>query len=79
MLCSGHGDYGGGKCHCEQGWKGEECNVRFDECNVPDCNQQGDCIGGQCVCESGWTGPHCDIRELKFNTKFQFTLLEYAL
>ena len=23
-----------GRCHCEEGWKGEECNVRLDECEV---------------------------------------------
>ena len=22
------------RCHCEEGWKGEECNVRLDECEV---------------------------------------------
>ena len=34
VLCSGHGDYGGGSCHCHEGWKGEECDVRLDECQV---------------------------------------------
>ena len=22
------------RCHCEEGWKGEECDVRLDECEV---------------------------------------------
>ena len=25
------------RCHCEEGWKGEECNVRLDECEVLSC------------------------------------------
>ena len=36
LLCSGHGVYGGGECHCTDGWKGSECDVRASECLAAD-------------------------------------------
>ena len=51
--------YGGGRCHCIDGWKGFECDVRNSECVVPDCSMNGQCQDGICVCQTGWTGEHC--------------------
>ena len=31
VLCSGHGSYGGGRCHCEAGWAGLECDLPSSE------------------------------------------------
>ena len=31
VLCSGHGSYGGGRCHCEVGWAGVECDLPSSE------------------------------------------------
>ena len=63
VVCSGHGRYGGGACHCERGWKGAECSVREEECEVPDCGGHGDCAAGVCQCQPGWSGQFCDQRE----------------
>lgn len=60
VLCSAHGHYGGGVCHCEEGWKGSECDIPVGECEVPNCSSHGRCIEGECHCERGWKGPFCD-------------------
>ena len=67
VLCSSHGQYGGGMCHCEDGWKGAECDIPLGDCQVPDCNQHGQCVRGSCVCNPGWKGVFCDERKLKRN------------
>lgn len=64
VLCSSHGQYGGGMCHCEEGWKGAECDIPLGDCQVPDCNQHGQCVRGSCVCNPGWKGAFCDERKL---------------
>ena len=38
LLCGGHGDYKNGECECHPGWKGKECSLRHDECEVADCS-----------------------------------------
>lgn len=65
MLCSNHGRYSGGICHCELGWKGSECDVPENECEIGNCNGNGVCVAGKCVCSDGWTGQFCDSRKLK--------------
>ena len=37
-MCGGHGDYKNGECECHPGWKGKECSLRHDECEVADCS-----------------------------------------
>ena len=64
MLCSGHGMYGGGQCHCVEGWKGPECEVRQSECVIADCSGHGQCRDGVCICNPGWTGEHCQTRKI---------------
>lgn len=64
VLCSSHGQYGGGMCHCEEGWKGAECDIPLGDCQVPDCNQHGQCVRGSCVCNPGWKSAFCDERKL---------------
>lgn len=51
-------------CHCEEGWKGAECDIPLGDCQVPDCNQHGQCVRGSCVCNPGWKGNFCDERKL---------------
>lgn len=63
VLCSGHGHYGGGMCHCEEGFKGPECEIPAGECQVPGCSGHGRCIDGECHCERGHKGHDCSIRE----------------
>ena len=70
LLCSGHGVYGGGQCHCVDGWKGTECDVRDSECIIPDCSSHGHCQEGVCICKLGWTGEHCQISK-HYLTKLQ--------
>ena len=59
VLCSGNGDYEDGICRCFPGWKGIECQLRSNECEVADCNGHGKCVNGLCVCARGFTGEHC--------------------
>ena len=59
VLCSGRGQYLSGECVCNSGWKGKECHIREDECEVPNCNGHGDCIDGTCHCFAGYKGDHC--------------------
>ena len=68
LLCSGHGVYGAGRCHCDPKWKGAECDVPVDECEVLDCNGHGVCKQGVCLCKPGWTGANCDKSEYAYFT-----------
>ena len=74
VLCSGQGDYTGGECVCKPGWKGKECSVRYEECEVvtalcssqqctggvqvPDCSGHGHCQDGKCLCMKGYQVSH---------------------
>lgn len=60
MLCSNHGKYGGGLCHCEEGWKGTECDIPETDCKVADCSGHGVCKTGVCQCQQGWKGDDCN-------------------
>ncbi len=66
VLCSGRGTYGGGRCHCESGWAGPECDLPFTEfdlpfisCSIP-CSVHGKCVNGRCQCQPGYTGASCE-------------------
>ena len=65
VLCSGHGDYEDGQCRCFPGWKGLECQLRHDQCEVADCSGHGQCVNGKCVCARGYTGNAC--QQSKYN------------
>ena len=67
VLCSGHGDYEDGQCRCFPGWKGLECQLRHDQCEVADCSGHGQCINGKCVCARGYTGHACQQSKLANN------------
>ena len=69
MLCGGHGDYVNGECECHPGWKGRECSLRHDECEVSDCSGRGHCQDGKCICMQGFAGEFCE------NGKFYFILI----
>ena len=47
VLCSNNGKYENGKCICEYNWKGSDCSITSDQCEVSDCNGFGDCIAGK--------------------------------
>lgn len=59
VLCSQRGEYINGECQCNPGWKGKECSLRHDECEVPDCNGHGHCVNGKCLCVRGYKGKFC--------------------
>ena len=63
MLCSSNGEYEEGACRCYPGWKGAECSIRHNECEVPDCNNHGNCVAGECQCSRGYTGQFCQLGE----------------
>lgn len=78
VLCSQHGEYINGECQCNPGWKGKECSLRHDECEVPDCNGHGHCVSGKCQCVRGYKGKFCE--EGKFAAFFlHFILFLYFL
>lgn len=68
VLCSNHGKYGGGMCHCEGGWKGAECDVPSRDCQVADCSGRGRCVAGRCECQPGWKGDGCEQGECSNNS-----------
>jgi hypothetical protein len=50
-------------CLCEPGFRGDDCEINFDDC-VPDpCQNGGTCIDGndssRCECVDGWDGATC--------------------
>jgi hypothetical protein len=47
VLCNNHGKYENGKCICDYNWKGSDCSITLDQCEVSDCNGFGDCIAGR--------------------------------
>ena len=59
VLCSSNGVYVRGACHCYPGWKGKECSIPHDQCEVSNCNGNGDCIQGECRCQQGFKGADC--------------------
>lgn len=61
ILCSGRGQYLKGICHCPIGWKGKECELHENECEISDCTGHGVCINGKCNCTPGYTGNNCEI------------------
>lgn len=50
-------------CHCEEGWKGPECDIPEHDCQVPDCSGRGQCIRGRCQCRPGWKGDSCEEQD----------------
>lgn len=69
VLCSGHGQYGGGICHCEEGWKGPECDVPEGDCRIADCSGHGKCVRGFCQCKPGWKGNYLIPQRFTFPRK----------
>ena len=61
VLCSGRGTYVSGQCRCPPGYKGRECELRQDQCEVTHCNRRGRCEDGACRCDRGYTGEFCEL------------------
>jgi len=62
--CSGRGLCVKGKCYCNAGFRGDNCE-EGPVCEAPGCGPHGKCIAisdGRvgCACEEGWTGQLCD-------------------
>ncbi|KTG04088.1 hypothetical protein cypCar_00003546 [Cyprinus carpio] len=60
VLCSGNGQYNGGRCQCYSGWKGIECDVPSGQCVDAQCGGRGLCVTGSCICNPGFKGDNCD-------------------
>lgn len=65
VLCTQRGEYINGECQCNPGWKGKECQLRHDECEVPDCNGHGHCTNGKCNCIRGYKGKFCEEGKMR--------------
>ncbi|KAF0307676.1 Teneurin-a [Amphibalanus amphitrite] len=63
VLCSNHGSYSGGRCHCVDGWKGAECDLPATDCVIADCHRHGVCRLGRCECAPGWKGEFCQTAD----------------
>lgn len=82
VLCSGRGTYGGGRCHCDPGWAGPECDLPYTEfdlpfitCSIP-CGIHGKCLNGRCQCDADYTGASCETR--KFANLLYFLFLFFS-
>jgi hypothetical protein len=52
--CDGHGVCLAGKCVCNAGFSGDNCQTKACQ---PTCDPlHGTCVNGQCVCSNGWAG-----------------------
>lgn len=64
VLCNQRGEYVNGECQCNPGWKGKECSLRHDECEVVNgqtCSGHGHCQpSGKCQCIRGYKGANCE-------------------
>jgi hypothetical protein len=65
-LCSYDYESNQLKCECKEGFRGDRCQEKDDNCKHNKC-KYGHCVaksnGYECVCTKGWFGEHCD--ELK--------------
>merc|ERR1711968_387553 len=51
-----------GKCFCEDGWHGDNCEIRTCPRN---CLGRGNCVSGVCFCNPGWKGEDCSAPACK--------------
>uniref|UniRef100_A0A914Z2S6 Uncharacterized protein n=1 Tax=Panagrolaimus superbus TaxID=310955 RepID=A0A914Z2S6_9BILA len=53
------------KCHCLQGYSGQNCTIKTDNCLPDSCHNNGVCEsndhGFTCVCAEGYVGQFCEI------------------
>lgn len=64
VLCSGNGIFQAGICYCHYGWKGTNCDVPSNKCEVASCNGHGQCSNeGECLCDKGYKGAFCEQRK----------------
>jgi hypothetical protein len=51
-------------CLCEPGFRGDFCEVAFDNCDPDPCLNGGECFDGEdtvfCMCPEGWEGTTCE-------------------
>jgi len=60
-TCSGHGRTESGRCLCNSGWSGDECDTPE---RALDCGDHGKASNGWCVCDPGWKGRACETAPL---------------
>ena len=52
-------------CKCQEGFKGEFCQIALDECSSEPCKHEGRCVdlnlSYECFCDYPWSGKRCEI------------------
>merc|ERR1711871_1883935 len=66
LRCSDHGRDVEGKCQCDTGFGGVDCEKAA--C-VKDCSGRGDCVHGICKCSAGYAGEGCEVLSCSFHGK----------
>uniref|UniRef100_A0AC34G712 EGF-like domain-containing protein n=1 Tax=Panagrolaimus sp. ES5 TaxID=591445 RepID=A0AC34G712_9BILA len=56
-----------GKCKCEAGYEGDDCNCSTDQAPCRDngqvCSNNGKCKCSKCSCNDGFTGAFCSVAQ----------------
>uniref|UniRef100_A0A8D0GKS8 Tenascin N n=1 Tax=Sphenodon punctatus TaxID=8508 RepID=A0A8D0GKS8_SPHPU len=60
--CSGHGIFIQEicRCHCDEGWEGQDCSIALTCPNS--CSGNGRCINGRCICDEPYVSEDCSQR-----------------
>lgn len=59
-------------------WKGKDCSLRHDECEVADCNGHGHCVSGKCQCIRGYKGAMCEEGKRCFDFVYVSILFSFS-
>ena len=64
INCGDNGKCVDGKCVCNQGYTGDNCQSKSttNKCDNINCGDNGNCVEGKCVCNKGYMGDNCQSK-----------------